>query len=76
MKMGLRLRKLAGAIFLLIFVPIYALLAMLIAAAILPGQSGFVQFAYYLVAGIAWVIPAGAIIYISEWPFRPGKAAR
>lgn len=64
----LRLRKLIGTILLVAFVCVYSLAAMLVATAVLPGTSGVVQLSYYAVAGLLWVLPAGAIIY---WMARP-----
>ena len=61
-------RKLIGAALLLVFVTVYALVAMTIGAARLPGTSIWVQTAYYAVAGLFWVIPAGLII---KWMQRP-----
>jgi peptidoglycan/LPS O-acetylase OafA/YrhL len=58
-----RLRKLIGSILLVTFVIIYALIVMTIAAAKLPGTSGLTQLLFYLVTGLAWVVPAGALIY-------------
>jgi hypothetical protein len=64
-----RLRKLVGTIMLVAFVSVYALTAMTVAAAKLPGTSGLVQFAYFAVAGLLWVIPAAALI---SWMSKPG----
>ncbi len=61
-------RKLIGAVLLLVFVTFYALVAMTIGAARLPGTSAWVQTAYFAVAGLIWVIPAGLII---KWMQRP-----
>ena len=63
-----RLRKLIGTILLVAFVCVYALAAMAVAAARLPGTSGLVQLAYYLVAGLLWVIPAAVLVH---WMVRP-----
>ena len=63
-----RLRKLVGSIVLVAFVCIYALTAMTIAAAKLPGTSGLTQLVYFTVAGLIWVIPAGALI---AWMVKP-----
>jgi len=65
-----RLRKLIGSIILVIFVIIYALSVMTVAAAKLPGTSGLTQLMFYLVTGLAWVVPAGAIIYWMQKPRR------
>jgi hypothetical protein len=67
--MSPRLRKLIGVIVLVTFVCIYALTAMTIAAAKLPGTSGLTQLAFYAVAGLIWVIPAAALI---SWMSKPG----
>ena len=56
---------------LVLFVPFYALTAMTLAAAQLPGTSNATQMAYYAVAGLLWVIPAGLII---KWMLRPDAA--
>jgi hypothetical protein len=57
-----------GSIALVVFVCLYALTAMTIAAAKLPGASRTTQLVFYVVAGLAWVIPAGALI---AWMQRP-----
>lgn len=67
-----RLRKLIGTIVLVAFVCVYALVAMVVAAVTLPDESRAVQMAYYAVAGLVWVIPAGLIIRWMERP-RPGE---
>ena len=68
--MPMRLRKLIGTFVLVAFVTIYALTVMTIAAAKLPGTSGWVQLAFYIVTGLAWVIPAGALI---AWMQKPDR---
>jgi peptidoglycan/LPS O-acetylase OafA/YrhL len=68
-----RLRKLVGSIALIVFVCVYALTAMTVAATKLPGTSGWTQLAYFAFAGLAWVIPAGALVY---WMQRPDGPAR
>lgn len=68
--MPLRLRKLLGGILLVVFVAFYALTAMTVAAAKLPGTSGWTQLAYFLTAGLLWVLPAAALI---AWMVRPDR---
>ena len=63
-----RMRKLIGSIVLVAFICLYALTAMTIAAAKLPGTSGLTQLLYFAVAGLAWVIPAGALV---AWMVKP-----
>lgn len=60
-------RKLAGTLMLVAFIIVYVLLAMVVAAAVLPRAGGVLQFIYYAVAGLAWVPPAGWII---SWMHR------
>jgi hypothetical protein len=57
-----RLRKLIGTIVLVAFICFYALAAMTVAAAKLPGTSGLTQLVFFMVAGLIWVIPAAMLI--------------
>jgi hypothetical protein len=63
-----RARKLIGTILLVAFVSVYALVAMTVAAARLPGTSVAVQTLFYAIAGLAWVLPAGLLV---SWMQRP-----
>lgn len=63
-----RMRKLAGTVALLAFVIIYALLAMATAIVLQVNATKTVELAYYVIAGLAWVIPAGLIV---TWMQRP-----
>ena len=65
---NIRTRKLIGAIVLLVFLAIYALLAMLVAVTLQVNASKWVELIYYVVAGLAWTIPAGAIIWWMQQP--------
>lgn len=71
--MNIRTRKLIGTLMLFVCLGVYALLAMGVAVRILPGASGLVEFLYYLVAGMGWVLPAGLII---KWMSRGADAAQ
>ncbi|WP_246270693.1 DUF2842 domain-containing protein [Hongsoonwoonella zoysiae] len=66
-----RLRKFIGMIVLVVFVTSYALLAMVIGDITLQQSSTLTRFTYFAVAGLVWVIPAGAIIW---WMERRPKA--
>jgi hypothetical protein len=58
-----RRRKLYGTIALLIFLIIYALLAMAVAIVLQVNRvGGLGELAYYMLAGLLWVPPAGLII--------------
>jgi hypothetical protein len=71
--MPMRVRKLIGAVLLLVLVPVYALLAMLVAVVLQVSQSKLVEVLFYVVAGLAWTLPAGWIIW---WMQRPDPPAR
>ncbi len=66
--MSSRLRKLVGSVALVAFVSVYALTAMTVAAAKLPGASGMTQLAFFAAAGLVWIIPAAALI---SWMSKP-----
>ena len=55
-------KKLIGAIVILVWLPIYALLAMRLAVSILPDANPFVELLYYVVAGTAWILPIGLML--------------
>ena len=67
-----RLRKLIGTVVLVVFIIVYSLTAMTIAAAKLPGTSGLVQLVYYAVAGLMWAAPAAGLIW---WMQKPDRVA-
>ena len=60
--MSPRTRKLAGTIALLVFLTVYALLAMAAAVILQVNASKTVELIYYVAAGLLWVIPAAAIV--------------
>ena len=64
-------RKFIGMVLLVVFVVVYALTAMVIGDLTLLQSSNLVRFIYFGIAGLAWVIPAGAIIW---WMERGGKS--
>lgn len=67
--MTIRTRKLVGTVVLMLFLAIYALLAMAAAIVLQVNQaSKLTELGYYVVAGLIWVVPAGAII---SWMSRP-----
>ena len=60
-------RRLAGTVLLLVLVFVYVFLAAIVAENVLPKAGGLLTFAYYAVAGLAWVPLAGLII---SWMHR------
>ena len=63
-----RSRKLFGTIVLLLFVAVYATIAAIIGSGRIAHAPQWVQFAFFLTTGLAWVIPAGLLI---RWMQRP-----
>lgn len=66
-----RTRKLIGTIALFVFIAIYALLAMVVAAFMqIRNVGGIAEALYYVIAGWLWVLPAGLLI---RWMLRPDR---
>lgn len=63
-------RKFVGMVALVIFVVVYALVAMVIGDMTLQQSSTPVKLVYFAIAGLIWVIPAGAIIWWMQKPDR------
>ena len=69
--MPIRLRKLLGAVALLILVIGWTLIAMALAQLPVIKANGVVEVIYYVVAGLGWVLPALPLI---RWMSpRPGE---
>jgi membrane protease YdiL (CAAX protease family) len=69
--MPLRLRKFIGAILLIILVVTWALVAMALAQSPAIKANGLIEVIYYVVAGLAWVLPAMPLV---RWMSRPDAA--
>ena len=57
-----RIRKLIGAVALVTLVIVWSLLAMALAQAIALRASPVLEFAFYVLAGIGWVLPAMPLV--------------
>jgi len=66
--MSAHVRKLIGTIVLLVFMALYLALAAAIGSGRISEASGVAQLAYFLIAGLLWVIPAALLI---RWMARP-----
>ena len=66
-----RTRKFVGTIALLLFLAIYAILAMAVGASQLIIESKSMQWLYFLVAGLVWLIPAGLLV---RWMQKPDRS--
>lgn len=60
--MSTRTRKLIGTIAILLFVISYALVVMAIAQPVLKDANGLTQLLFYLLAGMAWILPVMPLI--------------
>jgi hypothetical protein len=69
--MPVRLRKFIGAILLITMVVTWALVAMALAQSPLVKSNGVIEVIYYVVAGLAWVLPAMPLV---RWMSRPDAA--
>ena len=66
--MRIRTRKLIGAFALLALIALWALLAMAVAQFAVVSGNGAVAAAYYVIAGIGWVLPAMPLV---RWMSKP-----
>ena len=67
----IRIRKLIWLVLMLALIVFYAMVVMTVAVTTSVPENGLIEFFYYLITGIAWVVPAAAIIY---WMQRPDGA--
>jgi hypothetical protein len=66
--MRVRTRKLIGTVVLLVFLAGYALVVASVASGRITSAPPLTQLAFFLVGGLAWVLPAGLLI---RWMQRP-----
>ena len=66
--MSIRIRKLIGAVGLLVLVIVWALRAMALAQSFLTEKSFWTALIYYALAGLGWTLPAALLI---RWMVRP-----
>ncbi|HEY6921190.1 MAG TPA: DUF2842 domain-containing protein [Methyloceanibacter sp.] len=71
--MQVRTRKLIGTVLLLIFLAVYVTAAVMIGANHVVAAPAWAEFAYFLAAGLLWVIPAALLI---KWMQRPDPLKR
>jgi len=69
----MRWKKFIGVFALVGIIAVYALLVMRVAVAILPEAGSILEFLFYAVAGMAWVVP---VRYLILWMNAPGRADR
>jgi len=61
-------RKFIGTVFLLVFVMVYAVFAVALGDPVMARLPETLRFGYYVVAGLAWTLPAMIVI---RWMQRP-----
>ena len=66
--MRVRTRKLIGTVLLLVFVAAYALVVASVASGRITTAPPLTQLTFFLVGGLAWVLPASLLI---RWMQRP-----
>ncbi|WP_265515461.1 DUF2842 domain-containing protein [Nitratireductor luteus] len=71
--MPVRLRKFIGMIGLVALVVIYAIVSTAFAVAQLTDKSPLVHLVFYLVSGLAWILPAMLIVKWMEGRPKAGK---
>jgi hypothetical protein len=69
--MPIRLRKLIGAVALIVLAVTWALVAMALAQMPAIKANGLIEVIYYVVAGLGWVLPAMPLV---RWMSRPDGA--
>jgi hypothetical protein len=55
-------KKLIGTVVILLWVPLYATLAMRVGLSVLPNANAIVALLFYLVAGTVWIVPIGLML--------------
>ncbi len=60
-------KKLIGTVATLLWLVVYAFIAMGIGVRVLPHAPWFVTLAYYVLAGTLWIIPVGLLL---PWMYR------
>ena len=64
-----RTRRFIGTIVLIVFIFVYFIVVMAIAASILPNAGTTLEVLYWAVTGMAWAIPVALLI---KWMYRAG----
>ena len=68
-----RTKKLVATMALLVWLPVYAFVAMRVGVAVLPEAGPFLTLLYYALAGTAWILPVGLML---PWMHREPERHR
>jgi hypothetical protein len=60
--MSPRTKKLIGAVVMMVWIPVYALLAMALGVRVLPHAHWLAELLYYALAGTLWIVPIGLML--------------
>lgn len=71
--MSPHLKKLIGTLFTLVWLFVYALIAVGVARHLLPHAGALATLLYYLLAGTLWIIPVGLLL---PWMYRGARAKK
>lgn len=71
MPMSIRTRKFVGTFLTLMWITVYALVAMAIGGELVVGRGVLAELAYFIVAGVAWLPVSMKII---RWMSKPDPA--
>jgi hypothetical protein len=66
-----RIKKLIGTILILLWLPVYAILATGVAVHVLPHAGSVGAFVFYAIAGTLWAVPVGLLF---PWMYREPRA--
>ena len=69
--MNMRTRKLVGTVALLVVLAAYAFVVTAAASFLQVSGSKVVELAYYIVGGLAWVVPAALLVRWMQKPDAP-----
>jgi hypothetical protein len=61
------IKKLIGTVLTLVWIPVYALIAMGVGVRVLPHAAWYVTLGYYALAGTLWIVPIGLLL---PWMYR------
>ena len=64
-------RRFVGSVTLIVFLVIYCFFALAVGDVVVATKPGWVQFVYFVVAGLVWVAPAALVVKWMYGPVRP-----
>ena len=73
MALSPRTKKLIGTIATLLWLAVYALIAMRVGVAVLPNAGPLLTFLYYAITGTAWIVPVGLML---PWMHRDKRRVK